>query len=137
MGAVQCSGNDITGDIDNERNFCISIVCTITYSYSVLTSHSGATQKELTTNPRILNYDLVTSSCPFTDFHTIPVAAEAEWYKYRIVACLVTSSSPVPLKTRRVEQRCTLNLSRAERSSRGCGVVVRRRGASSVVVHVT
>ncbi|GFU79042.1 hypothetical protein TNCV_548551 [Trichonephila clavipes] len=42
------------------------------------------------------------------------------------VACLVTSSNPVPLKTRRVRQRCTLNLSRAETSSRWCGVVVRR-----------
>ncbi|GFU35411.1 uncharacterized protein TNCV_3641061 [Trichonephila clavipes] len=30
------------------------------------------------------------------------VAAVAEWYRYRIVACLVTSSSPVPLKIRRV-----------------------------------
>ncbi|GFX01959.1 uncharacterized protein TNCV_371481 [Trichonephila clavipes] len=57
---------------------------------------------------------------------TIHVAAVAEWYRYPIVACLVTSSSPVPLKTRRVGQRCTLNLSRAETSSRWCGVVVRR-----------
>ncbi|GFW84610.1 uncharacterized protein TNCV_3107451 [Trichonephila clavipes] len=64
-------------------------------------------------------------------------AAVAEWYRYRTVACLVTSSSPVPLKTRRVGQRCTLNLSRAETSSRWCGVVVRRGGASSGVVHVT
>ncbi|GFV74872.1 uncharacterized protein TNCV_1041101 [Trichonephila clavipes] len=55
-------------------------------------------------------------------------AAVAEWYRYRIVACLVTSSIPVPLKTRRVGQRCTLNLSRAETSSRWCGVVVRRGG---------
>ncbi|GFV78187.1 uncharacterized protein TNCV_1036551 [Trichonephila clavipes] len=47
------------------------------------------------------------------------------------------SSSPVPLKTHRVGQRCTLNLSRAETSSRWCGVVVRRKGASSGVVHVT
>ncbi|GFV73319.1 uncharacterized protein TNCV_166771 [Trichonephila clavipes] len=54
------------------------------------------------------------------------VAAVAEWYRYRIVACLVTSSSPVPLKIRRVGQRCTLNLSRVETSSRWCGVVVRR-----------
>ncbi|GFW61635.1 hypothetical protein TNCV_3705701 [Trichonephila clavipes] len=44
-----------------------------------------------------------------------PVAAVAEWYRYRIVACLVTSSIPVPLKTRRVGQRCTLNLSRLKR----------------------
>ncbi|GFW82225.1 uncharacterized protein TNCV_5057001 [Trichonephila clavipes] len=63
--------------------------------------------------------------------------AVAEWYRYQIVACLVTSSSPVPLKTRRVGQRCTLNLSRAETSSQRCGVVVRRGGASSAVVHVT
>ncbi|GFS99250.1 uncharacterized protein TNCV_1600841 [Trichonephila clavipes] len=55
------------------------------------------------------------------------VAMVAEWYRYRIVACVVTSSSPVPLKTHRVGQRCTLNLSRAETSSRWYGVVVRRR----------
>ncbi|GFU04938.1 uncharacterized protein TNCV_1290451 [Trichonephila clavipes] len=47
------------------------------------------------------------------------------------------SSSPVPLKTRHVRQRCTLNLSRAETSSGWCGVVVRRGGDSSGVVHVT
>ncbi|GFW19937.1 uncharacterized protein TNCV_866431 [Trichonephila clavipes] len=60
-----------------------------------------------------------------------------EWYRHRIVAGFVTSSSPVPLKTRRVGQRCTLNLSRAEMSSRWCGVVVRRGGSSSGVVYVT
>ncbi|GFU91390.1 hypothetical protein TNCV_2541581 [Trichonephila clavipes] len=49
----------------------------------------------------------------------------------------VMSSIPVSLKTRRVGQRCTLNLSRAETSFRWCGVVVRKRGASSGVVHVT
>ncbi|GFW15156.1 uncharacterized protein TNCV_173031 [Trichonephila clavipes] len=65
------------------------------------------------------------------------VAAVAEWYRHRIVAGFVTSSIPVPLKTRRVGQRCTLNLSRAETSSRWCGVVVRKGGASSGVVHVT
>ncbi|GFW23111.1 hypothetical protein TNCV_3802121 [Trichonephila clavipes] len=47
----------------------------------------------------------------------------------------VMSWIPVPPKTRRVGQRCTLNLSRAETSSRWCGV--RRGGASSGVVHVT
>ncbi|GFY26415.1 uncharacterized protein TNCV_26121 [Trichonephila clavipes] len=65
------------------------------------------------------------------------VNAVAEWYTYQIVSCLVTSSSPVLLKTRRVGQRCTLNLSRAETSSHWCGGVVRRGGASSGVVHVT
>ncbi|GFX96158.1 hypothetical protein TNCV_2290471 [Trichonephila clavipes] len=34
-----------------------------------------------------------------------------------------TGSSPVPLKTRCVGQRCTLNLSRAETSSRWCGAM--------------
>ncbi|GFX36771.1 uncharacterized protein TNCV_5036071 [Trichonephila clavipes] len=72
-----------------------------------------------------------------TVIHALFGAAVAEWYRYRIVACLVTSSSPVPLKTCRVGQRCTLNLSRAETSSRWCGVVVRRGGASSGVIHVT
>ncbi|GFW33701.1 THAP-type domain-containing protein [Trichonephila clavipes] len=38
-------------------------------------------------------------------FRMYCVAAVAEWYRYRIVACLVTSSIPVPLKTRRVGQR--------------------------------
>ncbi|GFS61995.1 uncharacterized protein TNCV_2592771 [Trichonephila clavipes] len=65
------------------------------------------------------------------------VATVAEWSRYRIVAGFVTNSSPVPLRIRRVGQRCTLNLSRAETSSRWCGVVVRRGGASSGVVHVT
>ncbi|GFW90355.1 hypothetical protein TNCV_2122181 [Trichonephila clavipes] len=63
------------------------------------------------------------------------VAEVAEWYRYRIVACLVTSLSPVPLKTRRVGQRCTLNLSRAQ--SPPFGVVVRKGDASSDVVRVT
>ncbi|GFV85076.1 hypothetical protein TNCV_3320141 [Trichonephila clavipes] len=50
---------------------------------------------------------------------------------------LVTSSSLVPRKTRRVGERCTLNLSRAQTSSRWCGVVFRRGGASSDVVLIT
>ncbi|GFX63489.1 HTH_Tnp_Tc3_2 domain-containing protein [Trichonephila clavipes] len=40
-------------------------------------------------------------------------------------------------RDRRVGQRCTLNLSRAETASHKCGVVVRRGTASSGVVHVT
>ncbi|GFV95702.1 uncharacterized protein TNCV_1727521 [Trichonephila clavipes] len=38
------------------------------------------------------------------------------------------SSNPVPLKTRRVGEQCTLNVSRAQTSSRWYGVVVRREG---------
>ncbi|GFV05185.1 hypothetical protein TNCV_223981 [Trichonephila clavipes] len=43
----------------------------------------------------------------------------------------VTRSCPVLLLTRRVRQRYALNLSRALTSSRGCDVVVRRRGCRS------
>ncbi|GFW34958.1 uncharacterized protein TNCV_978961 [Trichonephila clavipes] len=79
-----------------------------------------------------LGLDRRTFFCSIRNFSTFApgqeLTAVAEWYRYRIVACLVTSSSPVPLKTRRVGQRCTLNLSRAETSSRWCGVVVRRGG---------
>ncbi|GFU78031.1 uncharacterized protein TNCV_4855091 [Trichonephila clavipes] len=64
------------------------------------------------------------------------VVAVAEWYRYRIVAGFVTSSSSVPFKTRRVGQRCTLNLSRAE-TSRWCGVVVRRGECQLRCRHVT
>ncbi|GFX56716.1 uncharacterized protein TNCV_494641 [Trichonephila clavipes] len=66
-----------------------------------------------------------------------PAAAVAEWYRYLIVAGFATSSSPVLLKTRRVGQQCTLTLSRAETSSRWCGVVVSRGGTSSGVIHDT
>ncbi|GFV42949.1 uncharacterized protein TNCV_629621 [Trichonephila clavipes] len=38
----------------------------------------------------------------------------------------VMNSSPVPLKTRRVNERSTLNLSRVQTSSRLCGVLGRR-----------
>ncbi|GFW20635.1 uncharacterized protein TNCV_1048581 [Trichonephila clavipes] len=69
--------------------------------------------------------------------HFASLATVVEWYRYRIVAGFVTSSSPVPLKTHRVGQRCTLNLSRAESSSRWFGVVARRGDASSGVVHGT
>ncbi|GFW94976.1 uncharacterized protein TNCV_1464741 [Trichonephila clavipes] len=49
----------------------------------------------------------------------------------------VMSSSVVPPKTHREGERCTLNLSRAQTSSRWCGVIVRREGGSSGVVPVT
>ncbi|GFW52297.1 uncharacterized protein TNCV_2427441 [Trichonephila clavipes] len=82
------------------------------------------------------NLDQVTRTMPelasrSPNYHTTPLsgplslswlAAVAEWYRYRIVAGFVTSSSPVPLKTLRVGQRCMLNLSRAETFSRWCGV---------------
>ncbi|GFT41285.1 hypothetical protein TNCV_2009301 [Trichonephila clavipes] len=56
------------------------------------------------------------------------------WSRYRVMKlALFPSSSPVPQKIRRVGQRCTLNPSRAEMSSRWCGVVVRRGGAKAQV----
>ncbi|GFT04095.1 gag-pol polyprotein [Trichonephila clavipes] len=45
---------------------------------------------------------------------------------YLLITKEVTSSSPVPLKTRRLGERCTLNLSRAQTSSCWSGVVVKR-----------
>ncbi|GFV71983.1 hypothetical protein TNCV_2459161 [Trichonephila clavipes] len=50
---------------------------------------------------------------------------------------LVTSSSPVPLKARRVGERNTLNLLKVQTSSRWCGVEVRSGGANSSVILVT
>ncbi|GFT71584.1 hypothetical protein TNCV_1055991 [Trichonephila clavipes] len=38
------------------------------------------------------------------------------------------SSSPVPLKTRREGERCTLNILKAQTSSQRCGVIVKREG---------
>ncbi|GFV84138.1 teneurin-m [Trichonephila clavipes] len=61
------------------------------------------------------------SAAPLSTAKNNLVAAIAEWSRYRIVAGLVTSSSSVPLKTRRARQRCALNPSRAETSSRWCG----------------
>ncbi|GFU53386.1 uncharacterized protein TNCV_2610701 [Trichonephila clavipes] len=45
---------------------------------------------------------------------------------YMLIPKGVTSSSPVPLKSRRVGERCTLNLSRAQASSCWSDVVVER-----------
>ncbi|GFT46563.1 uncharacterized protein TNCV_3184211 [Trichonephila clavipes] len=45
---------------------------------------------------------------------------------YWLIPKGVTSSSPVPLKTRRVEERCTLHLSRAQTSSCWSGIIVKR-----------
>ncbi|GFW20433.1 uncharacterized protein TNCV_4547001 [Trichonephila clavipes] len=45
---------------------------------------------------------------------------------YLFITKGVTSSSPVPLKTRRRGERCTLNLLRAQTSSCWSGVVVKR-----------
>ncbi|GFU34879.1 hypothetical protein TNCV_2991981 [Trichonephila clavipes] len=44
---------------------------------------------------------------------------------YLLIIKGVTRSSPVPLKTCRVGERCTLNLSRAQTSSCWSGVVIK------------
>ncbi|GFT31048.1 uncharacterized protein TNCV_1684041 [Trichonephila clavipes] len=120
--------NPFDADVDNEVTDDDEIIChppsTDIAEVGLEKATRGWTLK--------LYHQRETLALPLSD-----VAAVAEWYRYRTVACLVTSSSPVPLKTRRVGQRCTINLSRAETSSRWCGVVVRRGGASSGVVHVT
>ncbi|GFV44387.1 hypothetical protein TNCV_4935711 [Trichonephila clavipes] len=44
---------------------------------------------------------------------------------------------PVPLKTRCVREQCTLNLSRAQMSSRWCGVVVRLGDEKCLLERIT
>ncbi|GFW99539.1 hypothetical protein TNCV_3417721 [Trichonephila clavipes] len=97
---VQASKNSIGADSvgENEINNAPPV--------STVSEMSKQDFRNLATPGRIRTYDLV--------------AAVAEWYRYRIVACLVTSSSPVPLKTHREGKRCTVNPSRAETSSRWC-----------------
>ncbi|GFY00714.1 uncharacterized protein TNCV_2141061 [Trichonephila clavipes] len=104
---------------------------------------SNGTRSSLATNPDSISVVMTivfvcgdflvnASILPFlysgTPLPQLVVAAVAKWSRYWIVAGLVTSSSPLPLKTRRVGERCTLNLSRAQTSSCWCGVVVRRGG---------
>ncbi|GFS92698.1 uncharacterized protein TNCV_1161241 [Trichonephila clavipes] len=121
---------------------CLSVCATwlnfkdVTITITVLRSSNDIGPRTWCNRRRMWNASLLLGCTVYTLPKTLS-AAVAEWYRYRTVACIVTSSSPVPLKTRRVGQRCTLNLSRAETSSRWCGVVVRRGGASSGVVHVT
>ncbi|GFW06232.1 uncharacterized protein TNCV_37071 [Trichonephila clavipes] len=62
--------------------------------------------------------------CPLARHLDTSVAVVADWSRYWIVAGLVTSLSPVPLKAHRVGKRCTLNMSRAQTSSHWCGVIV-------------
>ncbi|GFW66929.1 uncharacterized protein TNCV_4688141 [Trichonephila clavipes] len=82
---------------------------------------------------RFTGLTLLDSDQPLTTEHgcSSPVVKVSDHGRH------VMSSSPVSLKTHRVGQRCTLDLSRAETSSRWFGAVVRRRGANSGVVHVT
>ncbi|GFV05617.1 hypothetical protein TNCV_228281 [Trichonephila clavipes] len=62
------------------------------------------------------------NSCPLEQFFPLLPRHQADYRCSRVVvAGFVTSLSPVPLKTRRVGQRCRLNLSRPETSSRWCG----------------
>ncbi|GFW14416.1 uncharacterized protein TNCV_410991 [Trichonephila clavipes] len=61
-----------------------------------------------------------------SSFDLSKVAAVAKWLRYRIMAGMSRVPSPVPLRTHRIGERCTLNLSRAQTSSRWCGVVVLR-----------
>ncbi|GFV34129.1 hypothetical protein TNCV_3630941 [Trichonephila clavipes] len=76
----------------------------------------------------LLIYSISSSSPPPTGYSSRVVM---------IMAGLVTSSSPVALKTRRVGARCKLNLSSAQTSSHWCGVIVRKVCALSGVAHVT
>ncbi|GFS61788.1 hypothetical protein TNCV_4345081 [Trichonephila clavipes] len=62
---------------------------------------------------------------------------EYDFHKNDGIQSIGSCSIRVPLKTRRVGERCTLNLVRAQTSSPWCGVVVRRGSASSGDILVT
>ncbi|GFT09729.1 hypothetical protein TNCV_1651041 [Trichonephila clavipes] len=53
---------------------------------------------------------------------------------YLLITKDVTSSSPIPVKSRCVGVRCTLNLSRAQTSSCWSGVVVKKASSSIILV---
>ncbi|GFS51572.1 hypothetical protein TNCV_549861 [Trichonephila clavipes] len=55
-------------------------------------------------------------------------AAVAQWLRHPTMAGMSCVRSQYQ-KTRRVGQRCTLNLSRAETSSRWCGVIINLRNS--------
>ncbi|GFS62259.1 hypothetical protein TNCV_5031381 [Trichonephila clavipes] len=92
----------------SSKNYCP----VLQLEWSDPVNHSGLQTLSTQGTIRTLRYFW---KAPTTIPGTITVA---EWSRYWIVAGLFTSSSPVPLKTRLVGQRCTLNLSRAEAFSR-------------------
>ncbi|GFY03744.1 uncharacterized protein TNCV_4550811 [Trichonephila clavipes] len=77
-----------------------------------------------------LDYIRASRGSPISCYN-IPVVKASDYGRHDM------SSISVPLKTRRVGHRCSLNLSRAETSFRWCGVVVRREGVISGIIHVT
>ncbi|GFV41863.1 uncharacterized protein TNCV_2958791 [Trichonephila clavipes] len=71
------------------------------------------------------NNNIPKQPCPL-HYNSVSIGTNEEGCGSPVIRVLdhdryVMSSSPVPLKTHRVGQRCTLNLSRAETSSRWCG----------------
>ncbi|GFU47528.1 uncharacterized protein TNCV_2000311 [Trichonephila clavipes] len=106
--------------IANDNNSNIAVAVDGTWHKIGYSSLNGVVCATSVENGKVIDFEALTRYCSSS--------AVAEWYRYRIVACLVTSSSPVPLKTRHVGQRCMLNLLRVETFSRWCGVVVRREG---------
>ncbi|GFW98482.1 uncharacterized protein TNCV_3791131 [Trichonephila clavipes] len=116
-----------------------------------LTANKARNEKKLTdeSNPDLAHSTQIFVFVSFVTFNfldlkklAILVASEGKGCGSPVVKVSdhgrhIMSSNPVPLKTRSVEQGCTLNLSRAETSPHWCGVVVRRGGASSGDVHVT
>ncbi|GFV01477.1 uncharacterized protein TNCV_2960711 [Trichonephila clavipes] len=72
-----------------------------------------------------LKYEAI--SVPQSSVHLVKKTQEGKSSTcYLLITKGVTSSSPVPLKIRRVGERCSLNLSRAQTSSCWSDVVVKR-----------
>ncbi|GFV97608.1 uncharacterized protein TNCV_2041161 [Trichonephila clavipes] len=127
------AARDIVAAVGVGKSSVSGILRTFSYSGTSSSKRRGKCGRKRKTTPR--TEKILIQNCKINpmktsiDLRKDLVTAVAEWFRYRTVACFVTGSSPVPLKTRRVGQRCTLNLSRAETSSRWCGVVVRRGGS--------
>ncbi|GFV01973.1 HTH_Tnp_Tc3_2 domain-containing protein [Trichonephila clavipes] len=97
MGHLQNNGRKATTNICDESKLGLFLSCN-----TMKTDAIGLTDQGPQLRDRVLRLSLTLDwSTVAARFHPNFVAAVAEWYRYRTVACFVTGSSPVPLKTRR------------------------------------
>ncbi|GFU75667.1 hypothetical protein TNCV_1488751 [Trichonephila clavipes] len=82
-----------------------------------------------------LKYEAI--SVPQGSVRVVKKTQEKSSTCYLLINKGVTSSSPVPLNTLHIGERCTLNLSRAQTSSCWSGVVVKRRQMKYRPRHLT
>ncbi|GFU55222.1 uncharacterized protein TNCV_427221 [Trichonephila clavipes] len=129
------SGLCRSGGISNNKNNFIQVMDTNSWSALLLSSHSSPVGVRQKFEEWGASSGAILDNCSWFKIRGSPPAAFVQLQNKGCGSPVVRvsdhgryvmSSSPVPLKTRRVGQRCTLNRSRAETSSSWCGVVVRR-----------